>query len=572
MSYSKRSIPLVLSIFLMVLTVASGLLAAVDKATLKIKGETIDTLGRKACDENSTEQVEVVLPNSALKGTSGDFRALFSPVKQSDKSKTDSLCDEKITDSASLTEEFTKGKPKIPLNKFLKRAQCESDAEPGKRVLCIYDENKALVSYAIFNYDTTIAKIEGITERSAVNGEVSFKVKTSGTSGSFKIRVCYGKDDEDAKKIKDAPSCTENNDIFKRRIYRSTNIVVPNLDNGARYGFRVMLIDSKDGDSKWFEPFYETPEPVSFPLNGYNGAGGDLSWGCQHTNSGSMGFFITAVLMMMLVRMRTNFLSKKSWTLIVVVSTIPLSYAPESHAEFGQMNVGILGAMYRPDLDNESTAGNTIFPFYKCYFRKKTSDPNGPINPLMGVEIDWHLWDNFGSLQLGFGTSYTFTTGRALKLDANNQPDCDAPVDNTSVSLHMYQLRPQLTYVFNPFAEYFPFVPYVRGALIGHGYMFFSNGKNESLTAAHGSSMKPNGFRFGYQAAVGMMLMLDFLEPSAVRSARGEGLFEHVYLKGELSYTQIDTFGRPGLNFSSKDVMGTTWPLMWTFGLVFELP
>jgi len=65
--------------------------------------------------------------------------------------------------------------------------------------------------------------------------------------------------------------------------------------------------------------------------------------------------------------------------------------------------------------------------------------------------------------------------------------------------------------------------------------------------------------------------MLDFLQPGAVRSARSGGYFDHVYLKSELSITKIDGFGTKGFQFSAQDVMGTALPLMWTFGLVFEL-
>jgi hypothetical protein len=228
--------------------------------------------------------------------------------------------------------------------------------------------------------------------------------------------------------------------------------------------------------------------------------------------------------------------------------------------------------MYRPALDSEKlSSGESIFPFYKNFFRRKTADKEGPINPLMGLEFDWHLWDDFGSLQLGVGLGYTFITGHALELDANNQPDDKKPISHAKVALHMYQIRPQLTYIFNPYVDYVPLVPYARAALIAHGYSFLELGKNVSETNADGKVIKPNGIRFGYQAALGLMLRLDFLDRGAVRSARSGGLFDHIYLKSELSFTKIDGFGTKGFQFSPKDVMGTGLPLMWTFGLVFEL-
>jgi len=113
---------------------------------------------------------------------------------------------------------------------------------------------------------------------------------------------------------------------------------------------------------------------------------------------------------------------------------------------------------------------------------------------------------------------------------------------------------PSSTYIFDPFIDVFPLAPYIRTALVGQGYIFTHDGKDGGKTL-----MKPNGFRFGYQLALGLMLMLDFLEPRAVVNARTAGLFEHVYLKGELSYMKIDSFGQPGLNFSPKDVMALSF-------------
>ncbi|HXW60487.1 MAG TPA: hypothetical protein VEK06_03015, partial [Myxococcota bacterium] len=180
--------------------------------------------------------------------------------------------------------------------------------------------------------------------------------------------------------------------------------------------------------------------------------------------------------------------------------------------------------------------------------------------------------DAFGSLQLGLGVGYTFVRGKGLAYDANNAPDPNNPLSEAPLSLHLYQLRPQLTYLFDPFAHIVPFVPYVRGAFVAQGYSFRSGGHQEPAVSHEGVLQKANGFRFGWLAAAGLMLRLDFLEPSAVRSARGAGFFNHVALKAELAYIKIDSFGRPGFIFSPKDVMGSKWPLMWTFGLVFELP
>ena len=182
------------------------------------------------------------------------------------------------------------------------------------------------------------------------------------------------------------------------------------------------------------------------------------------------------------------------------------------------------------------------------------------------------MLDKFGSLQLGIGLGYTWVNGKGLAYDSSGQPDVNQPLADAPLTLHMYLIRPQLTYLFDSFAHIVPFIPYVRGALIAHGYSFRSGNHQEPAVMHGGLTQKPNGLRFGWLAAAGLMLRLDFLEPGAVRSARGAGFFDHVALKAELAYSKIDSFGRPGFNFSPKDVMGSKWPLLWTFGLVFDLP
>ena len=559
--------------FMWLMLMSSAGQAAVEKAGLRFNGVDTASFGKKACAATS-EEVEVILPNSATQNNNG-FKAMIKNITLADKTRADGSCDKTVGDKARLDDiKFTVGKPKIALNKFLSTAQCEENAKPGSRVVCIYDENgDSLLAYAPFDYDASEAKIESITDRSAANGEISFRVKTKGISGPYKVKVCYGPSSLGDIGGSDCPVG------FTEKEFKTSEILLTGLENNVEYALKVKLISGKDGEGDWSESFKETPRPVAFVLSGYNGQGGDLQFSCNQSGDDALLFVIVALCAMAVIRLRhrswsTSHLPQFTHILSVGLMVIAQVFFPDfAHAEVGQVNVGILGGMYRPDLDNETlSSGEKIFPFYKCYFRRKKADSEGPINPLIGGEVDWHIWDKLGSLQLGFGASYTYKEGKALELDANNQPNCDAPIDGAKVSLHMYQIRPQLTYMFNPFAEHFPFVPYIRGALIGHGYMFFKNGKNENAVHTGSTTVKPNGFRFGYQGAVGMMLMLDFLEPGAVRSARGQGLLEHVYLKGELAYTKIDSFGRKGFNFSAKDIMGTNWPLMWTFGLVFELP
>lgn len=545
--------------------------AGTDKAALKLDGKNISVLGRSSCQSGIT--IEIELPTAAT-NRYNNFRATRKTAKQVGEKRTTLTCADTINDNVR-NEGFNVNSPEIPAGFLMSAAACQSkDGTSEVGILCIYGGDAGqgdLVAEAEYSFDTSAAKITGIKDRSALNGKVTFTVQYSGGAGTYKVEICYGKTSDGNIDENTCPSG------FLKKTFSSREVALSDLDNDFEYGFRVCLLDSGNQPSGECKFIKEKPVKAAFPLQSYNGKGGELQFSCQQSNGSSCLLILFALVSLAIIAKRRDLLtapqralnrSGSSFLLVLLLIS-----ASDVKAGLGQINVGLLGAMYRPDLDSEKlSSGEHIFPFYKCFFRKKTSDKDGPINPLMGIELDFHLWDDFGSLQLGLGAGYTFTTGKALRVNANDEPECDNPIKDSKVSLHMYQLRPQLTYIFNPFAEYFPIVPYVRGALIGHGYMFFNDGKSAASSTQGTITNKANGFRFGYQGAVGLMLMMDFLEPNTVAAARGEGFFEHVYLKGELSYTKIDTFGRSGYQFSAKDVMGTKLPLMWTFGLVFELP
>ena len=114
-----------------------------------------------------------------------------------------------------------------------------------------------------------------------------------------------------------------------------------------------------------------------------------------------------------------------------------------------------------------------------------------------------------------------------------------------------------------------PIAPYLRAAVIGNVYMFTLNGKLDS--SGVGKENNPAGLRLGYEFAAGLLFLLDILEPQTAQSARFSGDYQHTYLKAEISYTNINGFSKPGMNFSPKGILGLNWPLMLTFGLVIEV-
>jgi hypothetical protein len=230
------------------------------------------------------------------------------------------------------------------------------------------------------------------------------------------------------------------------------------------------------------------------------------------------------------------------------------------------VNLAVTGAPYLPNIDGSKKAdGNAIsLPIYKCLYGKPGADA-GAILPLMGIDVDVHMTDAFGSLQLGVGATYTYASGNAL----TNQKDCNSQ-GTDPVGIHLFQLKPQLTYILDPWVEIFPLAPYVRGGIVAQGYVFTHQGKvDEPGGKEVQAGTAGAGVVFGWEAAFGLMFMLDVLEPTVAGAARGEGVYDHTYLKAEIAYMPINNFTGKGLDLSpawpTKDI-----PLMLTFGLVFE--
>lgn len=549
--------------FFLIATIFTLSLNAEDFAVigLRINGNDIRNFGKQACEDGD---VEVVLPPK-ITGKYSSFRSQKKIAPKGDEKKL--TCPKKVHENASKVSSFSKSSPFIKQKALMSLSACQdkNEGEAGEGILCIYPSSESgdeLLGQVKYSFDTKVAKLNDYTDIYAVNGVIEFKVNYTSGQTIKTFDVCYGKESLGDM----GQDC---NDPFGLKPFSTPNIKLTDLENGSTYLIKVRMIDETGNQSPWGKLIRITPKEVALPLSAYDGAGGNLMWSCQSTSSVSILFVFLVLLVFAFIRLKRTTTKHLPYLLLVF---FVVNFSGESHAELGQVSAGILGSMYRPDLDNEQINNQkSIYPFYRNFFAKKSSDSDGPILPLMGAELDVHLMDKFGSLRVGLGFGYTFVRGKGLALDQNKNPDQDNPLSEAPVSLHIYQLRPQLTYVFDPFAHVVPLVPYVRAAFIANGYSFLS-GDNQASSETHGNvTVKPNGFRFGWQAGVGMMLRLDFLEPGAIRSASGSGFFDHVALKAELSYTKINSFG-PGFNFSAKDVMGTKLPLLWTFGLVFDLP
>lgn len=245
----------------------------------------------------------------------------------------------------------------------------------------------------------------------------------------------------------------------------------------------------------------------------------------------------------------------------------------------GQLTTTIKVGPYVPAIDSEVRDGEKITPIYSCFFEDGIL-PMG-INPMLGVDLDLHVFDLFGSLEAGVGLSFTQARGTALSVASTTTGACGGGEGTGSVELTIGMMRPALTYRLDPLLDYFgfPLVPYARVGLLGAVYAFTADGAWDNPTSSNGHN--PLGLRFGWEGAVGLMLALDFIDMRQFWSLvanrswpplHKSRILEHAFLLVEAQTQSIDTFGQPGLVLTPEDrVFGTRLPLMVNIGVAMEI-
>lgn len=383
--------------------------------------------------------------------------------------------------------------------------------------------------------------------------QISFTVTTNIAATSFE--VCMVEGEENKAELVAAKKCSGGNLVA--RTFTGTSIVLDKLKNDTVYYFTVTpsngtLISAVQGPI--------TPSKAYSTLEIYDGVPGGASWKCDQGRSERVSLSSIAALIAFLAtayvlspRRRDN--ARRLFSALGL--SVLMLASGSANADFGQWNLGVFGGPYKPNLD-----ANTTFKTYKCLYADA-------VLPMLGGELDLHLGDPFGSFQLGTAIGYSWANGKALKTFNASDTNCDSQVfSDTPVALHMLQIRPRLSYVFDPYVEDFPFVPFVRAGLIGGGYVFTYQGRVD--TRGQDKDINPVGIRFGWEASFGLMFLLDTIEPGVADRARGAGTYDHSYLKAEISYQSIEDFGNAGPNFSPASIVGAPANFLGTLALVIQ--
>jgi hypothetical protein len=176
---------------------------------------------------------------------------------------------------------------------------------------------------------------------------------------------------------------------------------------------------------------------------------------------------------------------------------------------------------------------------------------------LIGLEVDWQALriPYFGTFGPGFGWGYTKFTADALLADGSG----GRSAQTTSLEIMPMYVVGVLRADVIARETAVPLVPYAK---VGLGYALWWSSDGDGASHADDGTVG-RGRSYGYQYALGGMLLLDFMdEAAAVQMDNASGV-NNSYLFIEWYVSQLDGFG-------SNDQMqvGTN---TWMLGLAFEI-
>ncbi len=435
--------------------------------------------------------------------------------------------------------------------------------EEGKKsvytYLCAYNGTN-LAGRIDYSYDTTALKIN---LKEAIGGykQVTLTIDNGGKNVE-NYEVCYeprpiGPQTKDKNIfLEEAADCIADTDGWpQKKILSNSHPMIGDIENGQPYAFIVRAIDAnKKALSVWSNALIATPTEAYSFTDIYEGEAPPIQFDCSQSATSASTMPLWGFLGLILLGLRRKKAAQLPNKILLVFLVLA---ANSASAHLGQLNLSINGTPYLPNIDASQKAG-AIAP-YQCMF-------DNALRPLMGLDLDVHLVDDFGSLQIGAGVAYTYASGMALA-QANS---CTAK-SNSQVGMHLFHIKlPQLTYILSPWIKSVPIAPYIRAGLMAAGYVFTFQGKPD-YDGTNQKNIKPIGITFGWEAAAGFMFLLDVFEPKSAGQARGMGTFNHTYLKAEVAYAPLNNFGRGGPDLSSA-WPNKNLPLMLNFGLVLEFP
>jgi hypothetical protein len=206
---------------------------------------------------------------------------------------------------------------------------------------------------------------------------------------------------------------------------------------------------------------------------------------------------------------------------------------------------------YSPEIDEEFGAlvppGGT--PPHECFFGKGR-------RPLMQAELDYQLFRGFGSAGIGLAAGFFRERAKAFKQGTSA---CNVVRSGDRTQLSLVPLALLGVYRLDEAWRRWrvPIVPYAKAGL-NYTLWWIYDGNGD---VARVGEDRAKGGSLGWQAAVGVSLVLDFIDLGAARSLDEETGINGTHAFFELVQTSAPAFGRDGLRVGDRT---------WAAGLMFE--
>lgn len=202
---------------------------------------------------------------------------------------------------------------------------------------------------------------------------------------------------------------------------------------------------------------------------------------------------------------------------------------------------------YRPDVDAE--AGLRGKPYEETF--------GDSTRFMFGLEVDWEAFHlaHVGSLSFGGWLGYTRSTGVAKITKTGAASDEDTTLWILPIGALVVARLDVLAR-----ETFLPLVPYAKFG-VGTAFWQATNGRGTARADVDGTqgSGRTNGLIY----ALGVMFLLDSLQPQTAKTFRAERGVNHTYLFGEWTVTSFTGLGQS----SAMRVGDSTWNL----GFAFEM-
>jgi hypothetical protein len=203
---------------------------------------------------------------------------------------------------------------------------------------------------------------------------------------------------------------------------------------------------------------------------------------------------------------------------------------------------------YSPDVDSEFDGATPHRDFFGKGARLMTQ-----------VELDYQLFQSFGSAAIGLSAGFFREKAKAYAEPAPGEVPTERSGDDSRFALYPVALlavyRADQTWRM----ARIPLVPYVK---LGLNYTFWTVYDGNDKVATHMASGRGRGGTFGWQAAVGASVVLNFIDPGSARELDAETGINSTNL-----FFEYGKYDSSGLGQKNRLHVGDT---TWLMGLGFE--